>query len=47
MTESSVCGIRRELLKNVKKYNSYRPHYALKGNTPLEYINNNYRGLIQ
>ena len=41
MTESSVCGIRRKLLKNVKKYNSYRPNHNLKGKTPLEYINYN------
>jgi transposase InsO family protein len=37
--ESSVMGIRRELLKYVKKYNTYRPHFSLLDSTLMEYIN--------
>jgi IS30 family transposase len=38
MMEDTVRGIRRELLKAVGKYNTYRPHYGLKGLTPMEYV---------
>jgi transposase InsO family protein len=38
MMEDTVCGIRRELLKEVRKYNTYRPHHGLKGLTPMEYV---------
>lgn len=37
----SVRGIRAELKKAVRKYNTYRPHRGLKGLTPMEYIHNN------
>jgi hypothetical protein len=29
MIEDTVCGIRRELLKEVERYNTYRPHHGL------------------
>jgi hypothetical protein len=38
MIEDTVCGIRRELLKEVRKYDTYRPHYGLQGLTPMEYV---------
>ena len=34
----SIGALRFELKKAVGKYNSYRPHYALKGKTPFEYL---------
>lgn len=34
----SIGAIRNELAKAVDKYNAYRPHYALKGKTPLQYL---------
>ena len=34
-------SMRYELKKAVKKYNNFRPHYNLKGLTPMQYINNN------
>ena len=33
--------MRYQLKKAVKKYNNFRPHYNLKGLTPMQYINNN------
>jgi transposase len=39
LLEDSIVGIRRELYRYVEKYNTYRPHYSLKGMTPMEYIN--------
>jgi transposase InsO family protein len=38
MIEDTVCGIRRELLKEVERYNTYRPHHGLQGLTPMEYV---------
>lgn len=37
----SIGSMRFELSKAVSKYNSYRPHRALKGHTPLQYIHDN------
>ena len=34
----SITEFRTELKKALQKYNSYRPHHALKGLTPMEYI---------
>ena len=34
----SIGAIRFELKKAVEKYNGYRPHHALKGKTPFEYL---------
>lgn len=34
----SVGSFRVELKKSVQKYNAFRPHFGLKGLTPLEYI---------
>jgi len=36
----SIGGVREGLKKALKKYNNFRPHHALKGLTPMEYINN-------
>lgn len=36
----SIGAMRAELTKAVNKYNSYRPHYVLKGLTPMQYIQN-------
>lgn len=36
----SLCGLRYELSKAVTKYNTYRPHFSLKGLTPMTYIQN-------
>lgn len=36
----SIGELRYWLNKAVEKYNNYRPHYALKGLTPMIYINN-------
>jgi putative transposase len=30
--------MRFELRKAVEKYNKFRPHHALKGRTPMEYL---------
>jgi transposase InsO family protein len=30
--------MRFELRKAVEKYNTFRPHHALKGKTPMEYL---------
>ena len=38
LTETSILGARRELMNFLQKYNTYRPHLALHGLTPLEYI---------
>jgi transposase InsO family protein len=37
----SLGAMRAELKKATEKYNTYRPHRALKGLTPMAYINNN------
>ena len=34
----SIGDIRFELTKAVEKYNTFRPHHALKGNTPMHYL---------
>lgn len=39
----SVGAMRFELNKAVSKYNTFRPHRALKGFTPMQYINANIR----
>ncbi len=31
-----------DLDKALNKYNSYRPHFSLKGNTPLQYIHDTF-----
>jgi len=36
----SIGDMRFELKKATQKYNTYRPHRALKGLTPMQYINN-------
>lgn len=37
----SIGAFRHELKKALEKYNTYRPHAALKGLTPMHYIQNN------
>ena len=34
----SIGALRNELRAALKKHNIYRPHHALKGCTPMEYI---------
>ena len=34
----SIGDMRFELRKAVEKYNTFRPYYALKGKTPMEYV---------
>jgi putative transposase len=36
----SIGALRAELKKAVSKYNTYRPHKALNGFTPMDYIHN-------
>jgi len=38
LLEDSVRAIQAELHKALVKYNTYRPHFILKGLTPMEYI---------
>lgn len=38
----SLHGLRFELSKSLLKYNSYRPHFNLKGLTPLQYLQDSY-----
>ena len=42
LLEDSVRGIQAALTKAVAKYNTYRPHFALKGLTPLQYLQINH-----
>ena len=37
----SIGAMRFELRKAVEKYNAFRPHHALKGKTPMEYLRTN------
>ena len=37
---NSIGAMRADLTKAINKYNTYRPHYALKGLTPMQYIQN-------
>jgi transposase InsO family protein len=39
----SLHGLRYELSKALHKYNSYRPHFSLKGLTPMQYIHDSYQ----
>jgi transposase InsO family protein len=36
----SIGAINADLNKALHKYNTYRPHFGLKGKTPMQYINN-------
>jgi transposase InsO family protein len=36
----SLGAMRAELKKALQKYNAYRPHFVLKGLTPMQYIQN-------
>lgn len=38
----SLGALRHELAKAVNKYNTYRPHFSLKGLTPMSYIQNTF-----
>jgi len=38
----SLHGLRFELSRSLHKYNSYRPHFNLKGLTPLQYLHDSY-----
>ena len=38
LTEHSVVGARRELMKFLQKYNAYHPHASLRRLAPPEYI---------
>ena len=38
LCENSILGARRERMRFLRKYNSYRPQVSLHGATPLEYI---------
>lgn len=37
---NSITELRQELDQALKKYNTYRPHFSLKGLTPMEYLQN-------
>lgn len=39
MLADSLGAIRAELRKATEKYNTYRPHFALDGQTPIQYLN--------
>lgn len=43
----SLSAMRLEMKKHLKKYNEYRPHGALKGLTPMQYINGNLSEVLQ
>ncbi len=36
----SIAAMRADLSKDLNKYNTYRPHFSLKGLTPMQYIQN-------
>ena len=38
----SIGAMRFKLRKAAKKYNAFRPHHALKGKTPMEYLRTNH-----
>jgi len=36
--DSKLCDIQSKLNKSLEKYNTYRPHFNLQGDTPMAYI---------
>jgi transposase InsO family protein len=38
LISDSIGAMRFELRKAIEKYNKFRPHHALKGKTPIEYL---------
>lgn len=42
----SFAEIQNALSKALQKYNTFRPHFSLKGLTPMEYLKTNYRKVL-